>query len=96
VVACEGGVSHDLIIDGYNGFLIHPGKTEELASVISKIISHPNLVVEVEKNARESVEKLYHWDKVTDDFEKVLRATVIGDKKEFTLKRVPTEEKEGQ
>jgi len=79
VVACYASVSHDLIIDGYNGFLIHPGKTEELASVISKIIDHPKLVAEVGQNARETVEKLYDWDVVTNDFEKVLRATVIGD-----------------
>jgi len=80
VVACYGSVSHDLIIDGYNGFLVHSGKTEELASVISKIIDHPNLVAKVGQNARESVEKLYDWDIVMNDFEKVLRAAVISDK----------------
>jgi len=80
VVACYASVSHDLIIDGYNGFLIHPGKTGKLAAVISKIIGDPNLVAEVGQNARESVEKLYDWDIVVNDFEKVLRAAVIGGK----------------
>ncbi|TET25316.1 MAG: glycosyltransferase WbuB [Candidatus Bathyarchaeum sp.] len=86
VVVCYASVSRDLIIDGCNGFLIHPGETEELASVILKIISHPSLVAEVGQNARENVEKLYDWDIVMNNFEKVLRVAVAGGKHILTLK----------
>ena len=88
VVTCNGGVSQDLILDGYNGFLIHPGKIKELASIVLKIIGHPNLATEVGQNARENVENLYDWDRIINDFEKVLRVAVAGGKHNFTLKNV--------
>ena len=73
VVACYGGVSEDLISDGYNGFLVHDGKVEELATVILEMLSNSDRVREVGLNARRHVEEFYDWDKVINGFDKILR-----------------------
>ena len=73
VVSCRGGVAQDLIIDGYNGFLIQPGDVEELASIISEVFNDPSLSKEIGLNARKYVEDLYDWDRIMDDFEIALR-----------------------
>jgi len=86
VVACNGSVSRDLIIDGYNGFLTPPNDIEELASAILRMLSNPNLVGEVGQNARDDVEKLYNWDVIIDDFEKILRFAVAGGRYGFGVK----------
>jgi len=76
VVACRGGVSSDLIRDGYNGFLFTKGNTEELASIILKLIHNPALANEIGLNARKHVEAFYDWDKIIGGFEKVLSQAV--------------------
>ena len=72
VVACYGGVSEDLILDKYNGFLVHDGKVEELAAVILEMLSNSDEVREVGLNARRHVEEFYDWDKVINGFDKIL------------------------
>jgi len=73
VVVCRGGVSSDLIIQGYNGFLIPPEDTDELASVILKLVNNSDLAKEIGSNAREYVEQFYDWDKLMDEFDGVLQ-----------------------
>lgn len=86
VVSCQGGVAQDLIIDRCNGFLIQPENVQELASVVSDILRDPNLSKEIGLNARNYIVKFYEWDTIMNDFEKVLRAIVMGDKQNFALK----------
>jgi glycosyltransferase involved in cell wall biosynthesis len=76
VVACRGGVSSDLILDGSNGFLFTKGNKEELASIILKLINNPALAYEVGLNARKHAETFYDWDKIVGEFEKVLSQAV--------------------
>jgi len=75
VVACRGGVSEDLILDGYNGLLIHPGSVDELASAVLKIINTPNWVKEMGLHARQYVEKHYDLNETIKEFEDVLQAS---------------------
>ena len=76
VIACQGGVSEDLIIDSYNGFLIHLGNVEELASTVLNATSGSEFVKEVRLNARRHVEKFYDWDRIINVLEKVLHASL--------------------
>lgn len=73
VVACQGGVSSDLIRNGYNGFLIRPGDADELASTILKIINGPGLAEKVGRNAERHVKEFHDWDKIIDEFEQALQ-----------------------
>jgi len=78
-VACGGGVSRDLIIDGYNGFLFKPKNVQELASLIISSINNSDLVKQVRLNARMHIEKFHDSDKIMDDFERVLQQALERD-----------------
>ena len=73
VVACQGGVSSDLIRNGYNGFLTCPGDADELASTILKIINGPDLAERVGRNAERHVKEFHDWDNIIDEFEQALQ-----------------------
>lgn len=72
IVAVRGGVSSDLITDGYNGFLTRPSDVKELAAAISNAIDDLNSARKVGLNARKCVEEFYDMNKLMDQFEKVL------------------------
>jgi len=72
VIATYGGVSSDLILNGYNGFLTSPGDAEELAITALRVMDGSRLADEVGKNARRHVEKFHSWDKIMDGFEQTL------------------------
>ena len=72
VIVCRGGVSSDLIIDGYNGF-VFDSKATELADITSQIIENPELARKVGHNARKHVETFHDWEKVIGTFEEVGR-----------------------
>lgn len=74
VIVRRGGVSADLIIDGYNGFVFDSEATE-LAYVISKVIENPELAEKVGLNARKHVETFHDWEKTIGIFEEVLQVT---------------------
>lgn len=75
VIALQGGVSEDLITDGYTGFLIHSTTTAELASIILRVINDSLAAKEIGLNARECVKKFYDWDRIIDKFEKIMLTT---------------------
>jgi glycosyltransferase involved in cell wall biosynthesis len=80
VVARYGGVSKDLIKDGYNGFLVYSEDPEELASLILKLINDPSLVRKVGLNAREYIRAFHDWDRLISQFEKTLFSFVHKDR----------------
>jgi len=73
VVACRGGVSPDLITDGYNGFLFDYNDIKELSSIILRILNDTNLRRTIGINARLHVEAFHDWDKIVGGFEKTLQ-----------------------
>lgn len=52
VVACHRGVARDLVVQGYNGFLVRYGDLEELASYILKLVKNRKLAEKMGLNAR--------------------------------------------
>jgi len=74
VVVCHGGVSSDLIIDGYNGFIVRSNSSEELAATFLKVLESPELIKETGLNGRRSIERFYDWEKIIDRFDTVLNS----------------------
>ena len=68
-VASWGGISEDLIRDGYNGFLVERENANELAAVILKLLNDPILAKKIGLNARRYVEKFYDMETLMDTFE---------------------------
>lgn len=52
VVVCHGGVARDLVMDGYNGFLVRYGDLEELASCILKLVKNQKFARKMGLNGR--------------------------------------------
>jgi len=72
VLACYEGASRDLVINGYNGILVHEGDTTELALTILKLIRNENLTKELGDNARTHVEKFHDWDVLATKLDRIL------------------------
>lgn len=64
VVACHGGVSRDLVIDGYNGILVDPLNIDELSLAIISLLKDGELTKRLGENARRHVESLYNWNAI--------------------------------
>lgn len=54
-----GGIP-EMIIENETGLLFNPGNYQELREKINFLLSHPSLIVQMGKNAREKVEKEYN------------------------------------
>lgn len=64
VVACHGGVSKDLVIDGYNGVLVDPLNVDELSLAIIRLLKDRKLAKRLGENARRHVESSYDWSAI--------------------------------
>jgi glycosyltransferase involved in cell wall biosynthesis len=62
VVASRSGDLPDLIQDGINGFLVAPGDSISLATVLSKLKSDRDLCLAVGSRARATVFQSHTWD----------------------------------
>ena len=73
VLACYKGASSDLVINGYNGILVHEGDTPELALTILRLICDENLTKELGDNARKHVEKFHDWNALVTKLDGVIK-----------------------
>jgi len=62
VVSCYNGASKDLVIDGYNGVLVHSGDVSELSSTLIRLLKDSEFARSLGVNARRHVEKYHDWD----------------------------------
>jgi len=76
VLACYKGASSDLVINGYNGILVHEGNTPELALTILRLIRDENLTKELGDNARTHVEKFHDWNALVTKLDGVIKEQV--------------------
>ena len=65
------GIS-DLIIDGYNGFLIKKNNKDLAVKVILKLIDNKDLYQKIQKNCSHSINVKYSKDNSTKDIFKYL------------------------
>jgi len=78
VIATRVGGIPDLVKDGRTGLLVEPGRVNELAISIKRLIEDDNLRRKVSKNCLEEVKK-YSWEKVVGRFEDLLTEIVSED-----------------
>jgi glycosyltransferase involved in cell wall biosynthesis len=71
VIASNIAAIPEIIDDGVNGILVPPTDINALSAAIEKLYYNPDLVVQMGKNGRNKVEKLYtteiYWDKFSKE-----------------------------
>jgi glycosyltransferase involved in cell wall biosynthesis len=74
VVATDVGGTSEIISDGKNGFLVHPGNILELREKLALLVKNSKLMEKFGKALQKTVREKFDWDKVADKFEKVLKS----------------------
>jgi len=76
VIGADIGAIPDLVKNEYTGKLFRSGDVKDLAEKINYLLDNKNLISEMGKNARETVEKEYnadlHYERLMEVYEKVL------------------------
>lgn len=75
VIATRVGGVPDVIRDGETGLLVEPGRVEELAISIKKLIKDDNLRRKMSENCLKEAKK-YSWDHVVERFEDLIERIV--------------------
>jgi glycosyltransferase involved in cell wall biosynthesis len=65
-------VSRDVLIDGFNGFIIEKVSPESVAEKLRILIEDEQLAETLGKNGRQLVLERFDWEKIIDAFEKEL------------------------
>ena len=59
------------VISSEEGFIVEPLDPEALAKALEKVWNYPEMAKQMGKRGRERVEKLFSWEKVARDIEKI-------------------------
>jgi len=73
VIATDVRGVHELIIDGYTGFLIEPANSNELAEKIIYCYKHPEIIEKLGQNGRKIVQQNFNLKKNVTKFEKLIK-----------------------
>ena len=68
VVATDVGGNSEVIASGVNGFLVPAKQPKIMAETVSKLLDNETLREKIGAAARETIEKHYSWDRITDNF----------------------------
>jgi len=74
VVATDVGGTNEIIQDGKNGYLVHPGNVSELRKKIQLLAKNAKLREKLGKALQKTVREKFDWDKIVVKFEKVLKS----------------------
>jgi len=72
VVACYDGASKDLVMDRYNGVLIHSGDVKELSAALIGLLKDADFARSLGVNARKHVERYHDWNVITGELDRLL------------------------
>ena len=82
VIGTALGGLRDMIVPGVNGYLVEPGNPEALARILSEVISAPEQVAAMSRNAHQ-VAMRHSWDIVSattsDMLESLIKLKLQGD-----------------
>lgn len=62
VIASSAGGAAEMVSDGVDGFLVHPGDCQQLSNRIMTLIEKPELLIEMGRRARERFRSLPTWE----------------------------------
>lgn len=68
----SGGVP-DAVLDGETGILVDPESVDEIAEAILYLYKNPDVARRLGKNGRKRVEAEFRWEKIADEFERIIR-----------------------
>jgi glycosyltransferase involved in cell wall biosynthesis len=77
VVATSVGGIPEQVADGRTGYLAAPGDSEAMAARLSELMTHPEKAAAMGKHGRERAAELYDFDRMTEDFIKLIGETLV-------------------
>lgn len=66
----KGGIT-TILKDGYNGFLVRPRNSTQIAQMVNKLLADDRLRQKMGERAKRTVEDKFTWDRITDKFERI-------------------------
>lgn len=72
IIASDVGGVSELISDGKEGFLVHPGDPEALSERLHKLLTNPKIRKEMSEKGKTRYSKLPNWDEVCRHFHQPL------------------------
>lgn len=73
VIASNIPGNSDLIMDNYNGILVKPKDSREIANAINYLIQRPDVRMSLGEHACNTIAEKYTWEKITDSIENIYK-----------------------
>lgn len=77
IIGSTRGGAGEIISDGEEGFLLHPGKVEDLRNCLDKVRNKPEILKEMSVKARKRFEELPSWRKSMEKVVEYLKSAFI-------------------
>jgi glycosyltransferase involved in cell wall biosynthesis len=68
VIATRGGGTNEVVLDGFNGFLVGHKNEEQIIAAIEKLVKDSVLLHTMGENARQYVRKNFDLEQKTDEY----------------------------
>jgi len=73
VISTRAGGITSLIKDGYNGYLVHVRRSDEIVTRVNELLGNEALCKKMGDRAYEQVVKYYTWDRIAEQFESIYK-----------------------
>jgi L-malate glycosyltransferase len=73
VISTRAGGVTSLIKDGYNGYLVHVKRSDEIAARVNELLDNPQLCKKMAQRSYELVVKRFTWDRIAEQFETIYK-----------------------
>lgn len=88
VVSTRAGGITSLIKDGYNGYLVHVKRSDEIAIRVNGLLADEALCKKMGDRAYEQVVKYYTWDRIAEQFETIYKKYAFTSREYLRLVKV--------
>jgi starch synthase len=73
VISTRAGGVTSLIKDGYNGYLVHVKRSDEIAARVNELLDNPQLRQKMAQRSYDLVVKRFTWDRIAEQFETIYK-----------------------